>query len=75
MKMCKRFPVTLEQYKQKHIAMIEGYSDDEVGLKARYYKAKFAYSCLKFNDDVKYYSNIIGENCKPIAAFDIWWDI
>ena len=74
MKMCRKYPVTFEQYKQKHFAK---YGD--IAVESRYIKAKFVYSCLKHPLDVepflrKWSDADFGELKKPEDAFEIWWD-
>ena len=74
MKMCRKFLITLEQYKQKHIAK---YGD--IAVEARYYKAKFVYSCLKYPFDCEpylrnWFDRDFGKLTRPEDAFEIWWD-
>ena len=77
MTMCRKFPVTLEQYKAKHKSEIETGLND---VEARYCKAKFYYSALKRPYDFEDYVTDwlfekYGRNVKPEIAFDIWWDL
>lgn len=73
MKMCRKYPVSLEEYRDMHMLEHAG-----VFVEARYVKAKYVYSCLKYpreNGYQTFYSNTFGKLTKPEDAFKIWWDI
>lgn len=74
MKMCRKYPVSLEQYRQMHL---EKHGD--IAVKDRYIKAKYFYSCLKYPFENGYNTiapnGSIGKIKKPEDVFKIWWDV
>ena len=74
MKICRKYPVSLDDYRIKHE---KTYGTE--GVEGRYQKACFVFSAFKYriedkeNKEIaKSYKDLISN---PIDAFDIWWDI
>lgn len=75
MKMCRKFPVSFEEYKKKMLAKGHGVC----AVEQRYYKAKFVYSCMKRPFECEswlrnWHDEDFGDLKKPEDAFEIWWD-
>ena len=70
MKLCRKYPVSFDDYITKHE---KAYGTE--GAESRYRKACFVYSAFKFTENrevAKCFKDLIS---KPSDAFDIWWDI
>lgn len=75
MKICKNYPVTLEQYKALHKQ-----KHGEIAVEARYTKAKYVYACLLKPwlcepYERKWTDIEFGTLKNPEDAFKVWWDV
>jgi hypothetical protein len=73
MKICRKYPVSLNDYRIKHE---KKYGIE--GVESRYQKACLIYSAFKYLENkenrelAKCFKDYVSN---PIEAFDIWWDI
>lgn len=73
MKVCRKYPVSLDDYRSKH----EKKHGTE-GVEGRYKKACLVYSAFKNTENkenrefARLFKDLVSE---PMDAFDIWWDI
>lgn len=73
MKICRKYPVSFDDYCAKHE---KKYGTE--GVEARYFKARLVYSAFKNienPDNRQFAASFQDLISKPIDAFDIWWDI
>ena len=73
MKLCLKYPVSLEEYRDKHE---KKYGTE--GVEGRYLKARMVYSSFKHienPDNRSFAASFQDLISKPIDAFNIWWDI
>lgn len=73
MKLCRKYPVSLDEYRAMHESK---YGTE--GVESRYLKACMVYSAFKYieNPDNRLFAKPLKDLIsKPIDAFNIWWDI
>ena len=73
MKLCRKYPVSFDDYLFIHK---KDYGTE--GAEGRYFKARMVYSAFKHieNPDNRQYAAAFQDLIsKPIDAFKIWWDI
>jgi hypothetical protein len=74
MKLCRKFPVSLQGYCNIHKRTTQGSPE----ISGRYQKALYVYSAFMHLEDkesrefAEHFKDLIS---KPIDAFYIWWDI